>query len=104
MIKVLGPVFVGIDVSACTLGVALERDPQPDRQRREFPNSAAGHKVLVQWLSKSAAAVQVCLEATALYSLDLAIGLKGSRSWFQTHALLLTSPKPCCSAARPTSS
>ena len=75
MTKVIGAVFVGIDVSACTLVVALERDHQPGRQRREFPNTAAGHKVLIQWLSKSATAVQVCLEATGLYSLDLALAL-----------------------------
>ena len=75
MTKVMGPVFVGIDLSACTLVVALERDHQPGRQRREFPNTAAGHKVLIQWLSKSATAVQVCIEATGLYSLDLALAL-----------------------------
>ena len=75
MTKVMGAVFVGIDVSACTLVVALERDHQPGRQRREFPNTAAGHQVLIQWLSKSATAVQVCLEATGLYSLDLALAL-----------------------------
>jgi len=75
MTKVMDAVSVGIDVSACTLVVALERDHQPGRQRREFPNTAAGHQVLVQWLSKSATAVQVCLEATGLYSLDLALAL-----------------------------
>jgi transposase len=30
---------------------------------------------LIQWLSKSATAVQVCIEATGLYSLDLALAL-----------------------------
>ena len=75
MTKVMDAVCVGIDVSACTLVVALERDHQPGRQRREFPNTAAGHQVLIQWLSKSATAVQVCLEATGLYSLDLALTL-----------------------------
>ena len=75
MTKVMGPVFVGIDVSACTLVVALERDHQPGRQRREFPNTMAGHQALIQWLSKSATAVQVCIEATGLYSLDLALAL-----------------------------
>ena len=61
MTKVMGPVFVGIDVSA--------------RQRREFLNPAVGHEGLIQWLSKSATAVQVCIEATGLYSLDLALAL-----------------------------
>ena len=75
MTKVMGPVFVGIDVSACPLVVALERDHQPGRQRREFLNTAVGHEGLIQWLSKSATAVQVCIEATGLYSLDLALAL-----------------------------
>jgi transposase len=75
MTKVMGLVFVGIDVSACTLVVALERDHQPGRQRREFLNTAVGHEGLIQWLSKSATAVQVCIEATGLYSLDLALAL-----------------------------
>ena len=75
MTKVMGPVFVGIDVSARTLVVALERDHQTGRQRREFLNTAVGHEGLIQWLSKSATAVQVCIEATGLYSLDLALAL-----------------------------
>ena len=75
MTKVMGPVFVGIDVSARTLVVALERDHQSGRQRREFLNTAVGHEGLIQWLSKSATAVQVCIEATGLYSLDLALAL-----------------------------
>ena len=44
-------------------------------QRREFLNTAVGHEGLIQWLSKSATAVQVCIEATGLYSLDLALAL-----------------------------
>jgi transposase len=48
---------------------------QPGRQRREFLNTAVGHEGLIQWLSKSATAVQVCIEATGLYSLDLALAL-----------------------------
>ena len=75
MTKVMDAVSVGIDVSACTLVVALERDHQPGRQRREFLNTAVGHEGLMQWLSKSATAVQVCIEATGLYSLDLALAL-----------------------------
>ena len=47
----------------------------PARQRREFLNTAVGHEGLIQWLSKSATAVQVCIEATGLYSLDLALAL-----------------------------
>jgi transposase len=66
--------FCGIDVSAITLAVAVE---QPDRsfQQREFPNSAAGHKALLAWLDRSRTVVRASLEATGIYSLDLALAL-----------------------------
>jgi len=76
MSKVMGFVFVGIDVSARTLVVALERDHQPGCQRREFPNTAVGHKSLVQWLRQPNTVVRVCIEATGLYSADLALALQ----------------------------
>lgn len=67
-------VFCGIDVSAESLAVAvLERD-RPCAQR-EFANSASGHKALIGWLGKSKARVRVSLEATGIYSLDLALAL-----------------------------
>jgi transposase len=67
-------VFCGIDVSAETLSVAVI---EPDRplQRREFANSASGHTALLRWLGKWKAAVRVSLEATGIYSLDLALAL-----------------------------
>jgi transposase len=69
-------VFAGIDVSAKMLVVALQRDHQSGRQRRQFPNTIAGHKSLIQWLRKSTTRMRVCLEATGLYSLDLALALR----------------------------
>jgi len=67
-------VFCGIDVSAATLAVAVQ---QADRavERREFANTARGHKALIAWLGKRKAAVRVSLEATGIYSLDLALAL-----------------------------
>lgn len=62
-------VFCGIDVSAATLAVAV----QPNQQR-EFANTAAGHKQLIAWLHKLGPA-RVSLEATGIYSLDLALAL-----------------------------
>jgi transposase len=61
-------------VSAKTLAVALH---QQDRafQQREFANSSAGHKQLIAWLLKCGSAVRVSLEATGIYSLDLALAL-----------------------------
>jgi transposase len=67
-------IFCGIDVSARTLAVAV----QPDRQR-EFANTAAGHQRLIAWLS-SLGAARVSLEATGIYSLDLALALDATPS------------------------
>jgi len=67
-------VFCGVDVSAATLAVAVLQQDQPLEQC-EFANSASGHKALVAWLRKRKAAVRVSLEATGIYSLDLALAL-----------------------------
>jgi len=67
-------VFCGIDVSASSLAVALILVDHSVTQR-EFANCASGHKALVGWLSKCNAKVRVSLEATGIYSLDLALAL-----------------------------
>jgi len=67
-------VFCGIDVSAATLAVAVIEPDQP-LQQRQFPNRASGHKALIGWLGKCQARVRVSLEATGIYSLDLALAL-----------------------------
>lgn len=67
-------VFCGIDVSAATLAVALIEPDQP-LQQREFANRDSGHKSLIGWLGKCGARVRVSLEATGIYSLDLALAL-----------------------------
>jgi len=72
--KTRAMVFCGVDVSAATLAVAVEQEGQPVEQR-EFANSTAGHKALIAWLCKRKAGVRVSLEATGIYSLDLALAL-----------------------------
>lgn len=67
-------VFCGIDVSAATLAVAVIEPDRPLRQR-QFSNRASGHKALIGWLGKYRARVRVSLEATGIYSLDLALAL-----------------------------
>jgi transposase len=67
-------VFCGIDVSAATLAVAVIEPNQP-LQQRDFTNRASGHKALIDWLHKHKAQVRVSLEATGIYSLDLALAL-----------------------------
>jgi transposase len=65
----------GIDVSAAQLVVALEDGDGGRWLQRSFPNRASGHQALILWLNKSGTQVRVCLEATGLYSLDLALAL-----------------------------
>jgi transposase len=67
--------FAGIDVSAALLAVALQPENGEGFEQREFANSRAGHKQLVRWLLQSASAVRVTLEATGIYSLDVALAL-----------------------------
>ena len=67
-------VFCGIDVSAETLAVAVIAPDRPCVER-QFANSASGHKALLGWLGKNHALVRVSLEATGIYSMDLALAL-----------------------------
>lgn len=66
--------FCGIDVSAAELVVAL-RSAGRDLPLQSFPNSAAGHRRLLTWLGRTGAGIRVTLEATGVYSLDLAVFL-----------------------------
>jgi len=66
--------FAGIDVSAKSLAVSYE--PQPGKtQPLEVPNTPQGHRELCEKLSGSSTPIQVCLEATGNYSLDVALAL-----------------------------
>jgi transposase len=67
-------VFCGIDVSATTLAVAVRQENQRFEERI-FDNTASGHKALIGWLRKGKGAARVSLEATGIYSLDLALAL-----------------------------
>jgi transposase len=73
-------IFCGIDVSAATLAVAVQQGCKPGFEQREFANSAAGHKALIGWLGKRGSLVRVSLEATGIYSLDLALALDAAES------------------------
>ena len=76
MPKLANPaVHVGIDVSAETLAVALQRGAE-EVQSFEVPNAPAGFKTLLQRaLSGHRGHARVVVEATGLYSLDLALYL-----------------------------
>jgi transposase len=64
----------GIEVSAERLHVSLGRGQQI-LPVKVFANTGAGHRALVRWLVRAGGVVRVCLEATGLYGLDLALAL-----------------------------
>lgn len=64
----------GIEVSCKTLVVDLA-----GKAPREFPNTPAGHRALLTWLRRASLPLRVCMEATGLYGLDLALHLAAAR-------------------------
>jgi transposase len=60
----------GIEVSYCTLVVALQDDSP-----REFPNTPEGHQAILRFLARTGQPVRVAMESTGLYGLDLALCL-----------------------------
>jgi transposase len=66
----------GIEISAKTLHVGLRLDGHVEK--REFPNTAAGHRKIRTFLRRRGAVVRVCMEATGVYGLDLALALEGA--------------------------
>src|SRR5258705_2299694 len=63
--------YVGIDVSAEEVTVAIEGRAEV----ATLPNDAEGHERLVRLLTRRGRAARVCLEATGIYHLDLALAL-----------------------------
>ena len=64
----------GIEVSAKELVVRLRRQAELEPWRN-FTNTPAGHKILLRHLRRAGRGVRVCLEASGLYGLDLALAL-----------------------------
>jgi len=71
------PLSCGLEVSSKTLVVSLAT-AQGTVRRREVSNTPAGHRELVQWLSGPSRRVRVCLEATGVYGLDIALALEAA--------------------------
>jgi hypothetical protein len=61
-IIVPGRLYCGIDVSAVSLFVAVQREEQLIEER-EFPNNASGHKFLITWLRRLKATVATAGDA-----------------------------------------
>ena len=57
-IQVLETIYCGIDVSAKSLTVAMQRVHQPVEQS-SFPNTSVAHKALIVWLRKVRSPVRV---------------------------------------------
>ena len=79
------PSFAGIDVSARALRVALSSAGQAVKQAT-FDNDPPAHKRLLKWLTKGGRTVCVCLEATGLYRLEVALALHHHR---RTHVMVV---------------
>lgn len=63
----------GIDVSNETFDI--ERRCGDVLSQREFSNSNAGHRQAITWMQRGAEGARVCLEATGIYHLQLALAL-----------------------------
>lgn len=63
----------GIDVSNETFDI--ERRCGDILSQREFNNSKAGHRQAITWMKRGAKGARVCLEATGIYHLQLALAL-----------------------------
>ena len=65
---------LGIDVSAASLAVCIQRGTRR-YPVATFDNTTSGHRTLIGWATKSGRSARVCVEATGVYSLDLALAL-----------------------------
>lgn len=84
---------VGIDVSQGWLDVALHYAGSEHEQR--FANTAAGHRQLLKWLRQFRGRLRIALEATGLYSLDIALALQAAH-----HAVMVVNPRAARDFAR----
>src|SRR6266436_4226861 len=60
----------GIEISSQVLVIDL-----PENAPCEFPNTPSGHESLIGWWQRAGLEIRVCMEATGLYGLDLALAL-----------------------------
>lgn len=65
---------IGIDVDSVNLVCRIRRDGK-DQPQAIFTNDPDGHRRLIRWATRRGASARVCIEATGVYSLPLAIAL-----------------------------
>ena len=63
----------GIDVSNQTFDI--QRRCGEVLSHREFANSRAGHRQAIRWMQRGGEGARICLEATGIYHLQLALAL-----------------------------
>lgn len=87
------PTAVGIDVSKEWLDVSAQG--QAHGQAGRFANTPAGHRQLVKWVRQWGGSVRIVLEATGLYSLDVALALH-----MAGYAVMVVNPRAAHDFAR----
>ena len=63
----------GIDVSNATFDI--QRRCGEVLSQREFSNSRVGHRQAIRWMQRGGEGARICLEATGIYHLQLALAL-----------------------------
>ena len=84
--------YIGVDVGAKQLHTA-RLGARGKRLEACFGNDASGHARLIAWATRGGCRAQVCLEATGLYSLPLALALHAHRQ-----TMWVGDPQGDCSA------
>ena len=69
--------LLGVDVSARELVVAIRRSGKAYPLAR-FPNTGEGHRRLIKWATKRGKPARVGVEATGIYSFEVALALSSA--------------------------
>lgn len=70
---------IGIDVDSRHLVCRIRRNGK-SQPEATFPNDTAGHRQLIRWATRRGQPAKVCMEATGVYSLNLAIALHNAEN------------------------
>lgn len=71
--------FIGIDVSAKELVVEMKSNNDSNLRTATFDNDIAGHRKLLKFITKGGKKAKVCMEATGIYYVELAVMLSRSK-------------------------
>ena len=71
--------WAAVDVSARELVVAITTDWESPPRLQTYPNTTAGHRVLLKQLTAKASTIRVAIEATGVYGMALTLRLRCSR-------------------------